>query len=69
MTAPADGWKMTDSEIADMPVWGDRDLADAAGRKALLWAADHCEHLDLVSYLEKRLWPSDCAAAIREAAK
>ena len=61
---------MTDAEIYPIDsLVTRRQLADAAGRKALLWAADHCEHLDLVSYLEKRLWPSDCAAAIREAAK
>ena len=77
MTPPADGWKMTDAEITDCYTPNvhmedadlDRAIAEAAARKALAWASQYCEQLDLASYPDKRLWPSDIAAAIREAAK
>ena len=84
MTAPADGWKMTDAEITDCYTPNvhmedadlDRAIAEAAGRKALLWAAQKCEsEMGGIPYDESHGGAShndcaqSCAAAIREAAK
>lgn len=60
-------WKLSDAE--KLAAWDSGELADIAGRKALLWAAERC---DAMASERGAAWGSDArilSAALREAAK
>lgn len=64
-------WKLTDAEIlAHRTFPATRTIADAAGRKALLWAAEHIQTFAPKPFTTAGICErASCAQFLREAAK